>query len=616
MSTVHFVSIPSKRLKASIIGSDFVFQLSDVLGWDGFSVDPSIFGQQAYAVFRDDANSVMEIMEIDPSTVADGNPISVIQRGLSFDGSLTNSDPSRALTWIKNTTIVELGTDVPQLLNHMVQIDGAQTIAGQKHFTSIPGTDGSPSASTDLATKAYVDSVVTGTTTFDQGTLTGVAGETLVAGNFVYFEVASQRWWKTSASAASTSQKVKLGVAQASATAGQSVKILWSGIEKNQSGLASGNRYSLSNTSGAIAGSSTATFRRYVGISISSTQIFLDFTNDDTVVRDGSELYRSDTGAANAYVLNGTTVSFGSYQNGMTFRFKAANSNTGPSTVNIDALGVKTIKHGGTVDLSAGDIVAGQVYDITYDATNFQLVNPSGQGVPTGSVNMFAAPAASVPTGWLICDGSAVSRTTYASLFNSIVPNKGGVTVTIASPGVFSFTSHGLVAGDTVYLTTTGALPTGLTANTKYFVISAGLTANAFELSASRGGSAINTTGSQSGVHSLFDCAYGLGDGSTTFNVPDSTAYFPVGRKSTDSDFSSRGPGSASGEKTHQLIAAEMPSHTHNVTLREGTSGTSTAGISQTGANPFHNQDTTSAGGDGAHNNLAPFMVFNFIIKI
>lgn len=80
----------------------------------------------------------------------------------------------------------------------------------------------------------------------------------------------------------------------------------------------------------------------------------------------------------------------------------------------------------------------------------------------------------------------------------------GVVTVTVATPAVFSFAAHGLVAGDQVKFTTTGALPTGLTAGTVYFVIAAGLTANAFEVSTTSGGSAVNTTGSQSGVHTLF----------------------------------------------------------------------------------------------------------------
>lgn len=82
-------------------------------------------------------------------------------------------------------------------------------------------------------------------------------------------------------------------------------------------------------------------------------------------------------------------------------------------------------------------------------------------------------------------------------------PPFGTFTVTIASPGVCTRTAHGLVVGDRVYLTTTGALPTGLSANTWYVVVAASFTANTFTLGNSPGGSAINTTGVQSGVHSF-----------------------------------------------------------------------------------------------------------------
>lgn len=75
------------------------------------------------------------------------------------------------------------------------------------------------------------------------------------------------------------------------------------------------------------------------------------------------------------------------------------------------------------------------------------------------------------------------------------------VTITVASPAVFSLTAHGFVPGQSFTLTTTGTLPTGLATATTYYVIATGLTANAFEISASPGGSAVNTTGTQSGVH-------------------------------------------------------------------------------------------------------------------
>lgn len=78
-------------------------------------------------------------------------------------------------------------------------------------------------------------------------------------------------------------------------------------------------------------------------------------------------------------------------------------------------------------------------------------------------------------------------------------PTSSTVTITIASPGVVSWTAHGLPAGTPVAFSTTGALPTGLVANTTYYVVSPG--ANDFQVVATVGGAAINTSGSQSGVH-------------------------------------------------------------------------------------------------------------------
>ena len=40
-----------------------------------------------------------------------------------------------------------------------------------------------------------------------------------------------------------------------------------------------------------------------------------------------------------------------------------------------------------------------------------------GADVPVGTINMYAGASTDVPTGWLLCNGAAVSRTTYAQLF-------------------------------------------------------------------------------------------------------------------------------------------------------------------------------------------------------
>lgn len=76
-------------------------------------------------------------------------------------------------------------------------------------------------------------------------------------------------------------------------------------------------------------------------------------------------------------------------------------------------------------------------------------------------------------------------------------------TITIATPAVVTCTGHGLFPGAGVVFSTTGALPTGLVAGTRYYVISAGITDDVFRVSATIGGAAINTSGSQSGTHTV-----------------------------------------------------------------------------------------------------------------
>jgi len=164
-------------------------------------------------------------------------------------------------------------------------------------------------------------------------------------------------------------------------------------------------------------------------------------------------------------------------------------------------------------------------------------------------------------TGWLRCGVGDVSRATYADLFAEIVPLLGTFTVTLASPGVFTLTAHGLVIADRVYLTTTGALPTGLAVNTIYYVVSTP-TADTFTLSATEGGSATNTTGSQSGVHSSRLCSYGLGDGTTTFGVPDAPGRSLVAAAGASGHVSVRALGQSDGV----ALADRSPEHNSSVT--------------------------------------------------
>lgn len=79
-------------------------------------------------------------------------------------------------------------------------------------------------------------------------------------------------------------------------------------------------------------------------------------------------------------------------------------------------------------------------------------------------------------------------------------------TVTIAAPGVISSALHGLLKNDKITLTTTGALPTGFSVDTWYYVIEGTYSdgsadPDTFKLTATKDGSAITTSGSQSGQH-------------------------------------------------------------------------------------------------------------------
>ena len=196
--------------------------------------------------------------------------------------------------------------------------------------------------------------------------------------------------------------------------------------------------------------------------------------------------------------------------------------------------------------------------------------------MPVGAVVDYAG--ATVPAGWLKSFGQSLDRTTYALLYAALVANKSTFTVTLASPGVFTNTAHGLVVGDPVFFTTTGALYTGLTANTIYYVMTVPTT-DTFTVGTTRSvaaatgvatvTTAVNTSGTQGGTHTLFHAPHGIAS-STTFNAPDYRGNQSVGLDNmggTDATNlgSSNVLGTKWGEDTHTLSAAEsgLPAHTH-----------------------------------------------------
>jgi hypothetical protein len=98
-----------------------------------------------------------------------------------------------------------------------------------------------------------------------------------------------------------------------------------------------------------------------------------------------------------------------------------------------------------------------------------------------------------------------------SGIVGSTAPSTSGTSIiSIASPCVVTWTNHNLVAGAGVVFSTTGSLPTGITAGEGpsgygaplYLVSATGLTANTFQL-VDLNGNTVNTSGTQSGTHTV-----------------------------------------------------------------------------------------------------------------
>jgi hypothetical protein len=135
----------------------------------------------------------------------------------------------------------------------------------------------------ELATVGYVlDNVTGGTVAFDAQTITGTAGEDVVAGNLVYFKTSDQEWYKTDADTAATVEGVQLGIALGAGSDGVAISggIQISGTYTT-TGLTAGSTYYASNTAGAIA-TTAGTVPVVVGVALSTTKLMFIPQNNST----------------------------------------------------------------------------------------------------------------------------------------------------------------------------------------------------------------------------------------------------------------------------------------------------------------------------------------------
>ena len=337
----------------------------------------------------------------------------------------------------------------------------------------------------------------------------------------------------------------------------------------------------------------------------------LDVNVDNSTLEINLDTLRvKDGGITSAKILDGSIVAG-----------DIANDTLTATQIAVDAIGSSELADN-AVDTAAIAALA---------VTNAKLA--ADAVTPTGSIIAYSAPVGA-PTSWLACDGSAVSRTTYSTLFTVLCPSIGTFTTTIASPAIITQTAHGLLEAASVYLTTTGALPTGLLANTQYYVKY--LTVNTYSLSLTQSlgisGAAINTSGTQSGTHTSVRCSWGLGNGTTTFTLPalqgrvlagvEATAAVLTTVNANDSNVVSTHVGSYGGDQYPQVHTHIQDPHYHQYT-RPPTYASANASIYILGVNWYTNEtvntySTTATNQNtftGASGNVQPTAIIRYIIK-
>jgi microcystin-dependent protein len=121
-----------------------------------------------------------------------------------------------------------------------------------------------------------------------------------------------------------------------------------------------------------------------------------------------------------------------------------------------------------------------------------------------------------------------------------------------------------------------------------------------------------------SGLFALVGTTYGAGDGTTTFNLPNLQTRVVAGLDAGGSpDVAFDALGETGGAKTHTLVEAEIPSHTHTIAARENPASGSAGSLGLSNAGGTITTRTSNAtGGGGAHNNLQPYIVLNYIIRV
>src|SRR5271166_2310898 len=195
------------------------------------------------------------------------------------------------------------------------------------------------------------------------------------------------------------------------------------------------NTQRITNASNGIAGSDYATVNQISGAS-------------------GSPHWAGTaTGTANALILTLAPAIATYGTGGLIVEFIAGANNTGATTVNVSGLGNKAVKINGTQALLGGEFVAGEIYQIQYDGTNFQITSSLAGTLTQSGTSLFRQASG---TGDAIIFTSIPSFTPQnGSIISFVAPGTNTISPTINVNGIgaqsiFKDNTQNLKAGDLV----------------------------------------------------------------------------------------------------------------------------------------------------------------------
>jgi len=300
--------------------------------------------------------------------------------------------------------------------------------------------DAEPSYSDPLTipTVQYVlDTVNGGPVTFDALVIAGDAGETIVDGDWVYFDTSDGEWYKTDADDTAKSLGVRIGKARGAGTNGNPITsgIFTDGLEKEGTYVA-GTIYYLSNTAGALS-TSAGTNSVVVGVGDANGDLILrQPTANQVDAMQGGGLFGNPS-SSNKFLTESYIPALNRFGNGSD---GAATISSGTTTLTRDMYYTDLTVNGTGILATAGY----RVYvsgTLTVDNTSGAQIRNNGGNGGNASANTAGtagaiAPGVSVPAG-LIGFVGATGRTTIGT----------GATGTNGGSSAFSIGVVGVAGG-------------------------------------------------------------------------------------------------------------------------------------------------------------------------